>query len=73
MAKLSVALPVVVVVVEVVEVVVVVVVIRVVVDGTGHKIFKVPTCRNTAIRLKSLLLSNYLEHERKGMIRNSHS
>ncbi len=40
-----VALPVVVVVVEVVEVVgVVVVVIHVVVDGTGHKIFDVPTC-----------------------------
>ncbi len=40
-----VVLPVVVVVVEVVEVVeVVVVVIRVVVDGTGHKIFDVPTC-----------------------------
>jgi hypothetical protein len=42
-----VALPVVVAVVEVVEVVevvVVVVVICVVVDGTGHKIFDVPTC-----------------------------
>jgi hypothetical protein len=40
-----VALPVVVALVEVVEVVeVVVVVIRVVVDGTGHKIFEVPTC-----------------------------
>jgi hypothetical protein len=43
MAKLYVALLVVLVVVEVVEVVVVVV-IRVVVDGTGHKIFEVPTC-----------------------------
>jgi hypothetical protein len=41
MAKLCVAL---LEVVEVVEVVVVVVVIRVVVDGTGHKIFEVPTC-----------------------------
>jgi len=40
MAKLCVAL---LEVVEVVEVVVVVVVIRVVVDGTGHKIFEVPS------------------------------
>jgi hypothetical protein len=38
-----VALPVVVVVVEVVDVVEVVVVICVMVDGTGHKIFEVPT------------------------------
>jgi hypothetical protein len=41
MAKLCIALLVVPVVVEVAEVVVV---IRVVVDGTGHKIFEVPTC-----------------------------